>query len=106
MPTPDNYDVEPLPIPNTSRDIEELSTYVQDINTFLNKINGIEGRSLHQFVNDVDRDGSILEGISDTSSDITKLAELAASLTQTLHSYMTGVNKRRRELAAINNTPR
>ena len=105
MPLPDDYDVEPLPVPDIGKDINELNTYIADIKTFLDKINGINGRSLHQFVNDVDRVGSVIQNISDTSSDITKLAELAASLTQTLQSYVTGANKRHRELA-IANTPR
>lgn len=101
-PEPSNYDVEPLPVPKASNDVEELNKYIFVLNTFLNKLNGIDSRSLQQFVNDVDKPGGVLQGISDTASDITKLAEITASLTQTLHSYVTSANKRRRELALAN----
>jgi len=98
-PSPDGYEVEPLPLPKPNNDVETLNSYIADLNDFLNTLNGIGGRSLQQFVNDVDKQNSLLEGISDTSSDITKLAESTASLVQTLQAYVTGVNKRKRELA-------
>jgi hypothetical protein len=104
IPTPDSYDVEPLPVPKANNDAQLLNEYIDDIKVFLNTLNGIEGRSLQQFVNDIDKKNSLFEGISETSKDITRLAESAAALVQILHSYVSGVNKRKRELTVMANS--
>jgi hypothetical protein len=103
-PVPDSYEVDPLPLPVANNDAQDLNKYIDDIKQFLSKLNGIEGRSLQQFVNDIDKKNSLFEGISETSRDITKLAETTAALVQTLHSYVSGMNKRKRELAIVANS--
>ena len=97
-PIPDNYTVEPLPPMKVSDDTRQLNTYIDKFKEFLNTLNGIEQQSLQSFVNDIDKGNSLLQGISKTSGDITRLAENTAALIQTLQSFISSANKRKREL--------
>lgn len=101
-PTPDRYDVEPMPIPkNTSNSVSDLQGYVDKLQEFLKVLNGTDGDSLQRFVISAERQNSLLQGIADdTSDDITKLAGQLAGLVQTLNGFVNMAERRKRELAA------
>lgn len=100
-PTPDKYDVEPMPIPkNTSNSVNDLQGYVDKLQEFLKVLNGTSGDSLQKFVISAERQNSLLQGIADdTADDITKLAGQLATLVQTLNGFVNMAERRKRELA-------
>ena len=101
IPTPDKYDVEPMPIPkNTSNSVTDLEGYVDKLQEFLKVLNGTSGDSLQKFVISAERQNSLLQGIADdTADDITKLAGQLATLVQTLNGFVNMAERRKRELA-------
>ena len=101
-PTPDRYDVEPMPIPkNTSNSASDLQGYIDKLQEFLKVLNGTDGDSLQRFVISAERQNSLLQGIADdTSDDITKLAGQLAGLVQTLNGFVNMAERRKREIAA------
>jgi hypothetical protein len=59
------------------------------------------GTSLQQIVTDLDRPGSLYQGISrETSSDIIKLAKQARDLAEILKGFAINSAKRQRDIAA------
>ena len=100
-PTPDKYEVEPMPIPkNTSNSVNDLQGYVDKLQEFLKVLNGTSGDSLQKFVISAERQNSLLQGIADdTADDITKLAGQLATLVQTLNGFVNMAERRKRELA-------
>ena len=101
VPVPDNYDVEPAPISSPTGDSGSVKEFISKIESFAEELNGVDGNSLQQIVNDLDRPGSLFQGISrETSSDIIKLAEQAVRLSEILKGFIISSAKRQRDIAA------
>lgn len=101
IPTPDNYDVEPAPVAQPVGDAGSIKNYIAKLDEFADTLNGVDTGSLQQMVTDMDRAGSLFQGISrETSSDIIKLAEQARQLSEILKGFIINSAKRQRDLAA------
>ena len=101
VPTPDNYDVEPAPMAQPAGDAGSIKNYIMKLEEFADSLNGVDTGSLQQMVTDMDRAGSLFQGISrETSSDIIKLAEQTRQLSEILKGFIINSAKRQRDLAA------
>lgn len=100
-PVPDNYDVEPAPVAQVAGDAGSIKNYIMKLDEFADSLNGVDSGSLQQMVTDMDRAGSLFQGISrETSSDIIKLAEQARQLAEILKGFVINSAKRQRDIAA------
>jgi hypothetical protein len=100
-PVPDNYDVEPAPVAQPTGDASSIKNYIMKLDEFADSLNGVDTGSLQQMVTDMDRAGSLFQGISrETSSDIIKLAEQARQLAEILKGFVINSAKRQRDIAA------
>jgi hypothetical protein len=71
------------------------------LDEFADSLNGVDSGSLQQMVTDMDRAGSLFQGISrETSSDIIKLAEQTRQLAEILKGFIINSAKRQRDIAA------
>ena len=101
IPMPDNYDVEPAPVAPIAGDAGSIKNYIMKLEEFADSLNGVDSGSLQQMVTDMDRAGSLFQGISrETSSDIIKLAEQTRQLSEILKGFIINSAKRQRDLAA------
>jgi hypothetical protein len=101
VPTPDNYDVEPAPVGASSGDAGSIKEQIRKLDDFAEALNGVEGSSLQQLVNDMDRPGSLFQGISrETSSEIIRIAGQVAELSEILKGFVINSAKRSRDIAA------
>jgi hypothetical protein len=101
IPVPDNYDVEPAPVAQPAGDAGSIKNYIMKLEEFADSLNGVDTGSLQQMVTDMDRAGSLFQGISrETSSDIIKLAEQTRQLSEILKGFIINSAKRQRDLAA------
>jgi hypothetical protein len=101
VPVPDNYDVEPAPMAQPAGDAGSIKNYIMKLEEFADSLNGVDTGSLQQMVTDMDRAGSLFQGISrETSSDIIKLAEQTRQLSEILKGFIINSAKRQRDLAA------
>jgi len=101
IPMPDNYDVEPAPVAQPAGDAGSIKNYIIKLEEFADSLNGVDSGSLQQMVTDMDRAGSLFQGISrETSSDIIKLAEQTRQLSEILKGFIINSAKRQRDLAA------
>jgi len=101
VPVPDNYDVEPVPVAQPAGDAGSIKNYIMKLEEFADSLNGVDSGSLQQMVTDMDRAGSLFQGISrETSSDIIKLAEQTRQLSEILKGFIINSAKRQRDLAA------
>jgi hypothetical protein len=100
-PVPDNYDVEPAPVAQPAGDAGSIKNYIMKLDEFADSLNGVDSGSLQQMVTDMDRAGSLFQGISrETSSDIIKLAEQTRQLAEILKGFIINSAKRQRDIAA------
>jgi hypothetical protein len=101
IPMPDSYDVEPTPVAAIAGDAGSVKTFISKLDEFADTLNGVDTGSLQQMVTDMDRPGSLFQGISrETSSDIIKLAEQTRQLSEILKGFIINSAKRQRDLAA------
>jgi len=101
VPTPDNYNVEPAPVGASSGDAGSIKEQIRKLDDFAEALNGVEGSSLQQLVNDMDRPGSLFQGISrETSSEIIRIAGQVAELSEILKGFVINSAKRSRDIAA------
>jgi len=101
VPVPDNYDVEPAPVAQPTGDAGSVSNYITKLDDFADALNGVDTSSLQQMVTDMDRPGSLFQGISrETSSDIIKLAKQSRDLSEILKGFIINSAKRQRDIAA------
>jgi hypothetical protein len=101
VPMPDNYNVDPAPIQQPAGDAGSVKNYIMKLEEFADSLNGMDSGSLQQMVTDMDRAGSLFQGISrETSSDIIKLAEQTRQLSEILKGFIINSAKRQRDLAA------
>ena len=100
-PIPDNYDVEPMPIPkNTGNAVPDLENYISKLEEFLLVLNGTKEDSLQRFVVSAEGQSSLLKGIADETTDtIVDIAGKLATLVQTLNGFVTNVERRKREIS-------
>jgi hypothetical protein len=100
-PVPDNYNVEPAPVAQPAGDAGSIKNYIMKLDEFADSLNGVDSGSLQQMVTDMDRVGSLFQGISrETSSDIIKLAEQARQLAEILKGFVINSAKRQRDIAS------
>ena len=101
IPVPDNYDVEPAPVSAPGGDAGSIKNYIMKLDEFADSLNGVDSNSFQQMVTDMDRAGSLFQGISrETSSDIIKLAEQTRQLAEILKGFIINSAERQRDLAA------
>jgi len=101
VPMPDNYDVEPVPVSQPVGDAGSIKNFIMKLDEFADTLNGVDTGSLQQMVTDMDRAGSLFQGISrETSSDIIKLAEQSRQLSEILKGFIINSAKRQRDIAA------
>lgn len=101
IPMPDNYDVEPSPVSGIAGDAGSIKEFITKLDDFADSLNSVDSGSLQQMVTDMDRAGSLFQGISrETSSDIIKLAEQTRQLAEILKGFIINSAKRQRDLAA------
>jgi hypothetical protein len=101
VPVPDNYDVEPVPVQQPVGDAGSVKNYIIKLDEFADNLNGVDSGSLQQMVTDMDRNGSLFQGISrETSTKIIKLAEQARELSEVLKGFIINSAKRQRDIAA------
>jgi len=101
VPMPDAYDVEPAPIATPSGDAGVFRDAITTLDEFADKLNGVDTNSLQQTVTEMDRPGSLFQGISrETSSDIIKIAEQTRQLSEILKGFIINSAKRQRDIAA------
>ena len=101
VPMPDNYDVEPAPVSVPGGDAGSIKNYIVKLEEFADSLNGVDINSLQQMVTDMDRVGSLFQGISrETSSDIIKLAEQTRQLSEILKGFIINSAKRQRDIAS------
>jgi len=99
--TPSNYDVEPGPVGGSNGDAGSIKEQIRKLDDFAEALNGVEGNSLQQLVNDMDRPGSLFQGISrETSSEIIRIAGQVAELSEILKGFVINSAKRSRDIAA------
>jgi hypothetical protein len=102
--TPDNYDVEPNPVVTPAGNAESLKTFITKIEEFADSLNSVENDSLQKLVNDLDRQGSLFQGISrETSKDIIRIAEQLTGLSEIIKGFVINSAKRSRDIAASTN---
>ena len=101
VPMPDNYGVEPAPLAQPVGDVGSVKNFIVKLEDFADSLNGVDTGSLQQMVTDMDRAGSLFQGISrETSTDIIKLAEQTRQLSEILKGFIINSAKRQRDLAA------
>jgi hypothetical protein len=99
-PMPDAYDVEPSPVVTPAGDAGTLKTHISKIEEFADYLNGVDNGSLQQLVNDIDRPGSLFQGISrETSKDIIRVAEQLSGLSEIIKGFVINSAKRSRDIA-------
>jgi len=100
-PVPDNYNVEPAPVGSPGGDAGSLKEQIRKLDDFAEALNGVEGGSLQQLVNDMDRPGSLFQGISrETSPEIIRIAGQVAELSEIIKGFVINSAKRSRDIAA------
>jgi hypothetical protein len=100
IPVPDSYDVEPAPVVTPTGDAGTLKTHITKIEEFADYLNGVDSGSLQQLVNDIDRPGSLFQGISrETSKDIIRIAEQLSGLSEIIKGFVINSAKRSRDIA-------
>jgi hypothetical protein len=98
---PNNYEVEPSPVAQTANNGSQIREYVTKLEDFADSLNGVDSDSLQKIVSDIDRPGSLFQGISrETSSDIIKLAEQTVRLSEILKGFIINSAKRQRDIAS------
>ena len=101
VPMPDNFDVDPAPVASPAGDAGTVKNHVMKLDQFADELNGIDTGSLQQMVTDLDKQGSLFQGISrETSSKIIKLAEQARELSEIFKGFIINSAKRQRDIAA------
>lgn len=100
VPEPDNYGVEPLPVIKPVSDNGNLAKYKKVLVDFANSMQNTESECLQKLVNDIDRQGSLFQGISrETSSRVIKIASDAKELATILEGFILNAPKRQRDIA-------
>jgi hypothetical protein len=101
VPTPDNYDVEPNPVGSPGGDASSLKAQISKLDEFADALNGVDSESLQKLVNDMDRPGSLFQGISrETSPEIIRIASQVAELSEIIKGFVINSAKRSRDIAA------
>jgi len=101
VPTPDNYNVEPAPVSTPTGDAGTLKTHIVKLGEFADYLNGVDSDSLQKIVTDLDRNGSLFQGISrETSREIIRIAEQITGLSEILKGFVINSVKRSRDIAA------
>jgi hypothetical protein len=100
-PVPDNYNVEPAPVGSPAGDAGSLKEQIRKLDDFAEALNGVDSGSLQQLVNDMDRPGSLFQGISrETSPEIIRIAGQVAELSEIIKGFVINSAKRSRDIAA------
>jgi len=98
---PDDYNINPNDVRKIGRmNVAEARKWIKILNDFADLINDMDNKdSLNNFLNRVDREGSAFRGIVRSQGKrITRIAEEAAAMSQVLESYVSGYDKKEREL--------
>ena len=100
VPVPDNYDVKPLPITKPISDNGELSKYIKVLVEFAKSMQNTDSDCLQKVVNDIDRNGSLFQGVSrEISTRVIKIASDAKDIATILEGFILNAPKRQRDIA-------
>ena len=81
---------------------KKLTTIISKIDEFVDFLNNESTDSVNKFVNEVDKEGSILKGISSETGKISTVAENLAALGEAFRTYiLTGTRKEKEKQRAM-----
>lgn len=81
--------------PQSSVSTGTLGDYINELETFANKLNGTESNSLQSLVSQLDRPGTPFDGISArTRPEIVRVAETLRSISENLKSFIINAAKK------------
>jgi len=85
--------------------VEKAKEWISRIDDFSNWLNSTDGKSLSKQFNDLDRDGSVFQGISKASQTLIRISENLAALTKTIEGYVVQAPKKQREMQQQDKRP-
>lgn len=98
---PEDFDVEPENLGIQTGVVKKLNEYItkiEEFSAFLNDPN--KSDSLNKYINEVDKEGSVLKGISRETSKVTTVAENLASLAEAFRGQLLVAMRKYREKQA------
>lgn len=81
--------------------VDVAKQWIKKLDEFAEHLNGVDlenGLSLNGFFNEIDRQGSIFNGISKQSNQVVKIAEAIKTLSETLKGYIINSKTKARQL--------
>jgi len=99
---PEEFDVKPVDIGIQSGTVNKIKEFITKIEEFSKFLNDEAGDSVNKFINEADKEGSIVKGISSESSKVTTVAETLAGLAEAFKGkLLVSLRKHRENQAAI-----
>ena len=99
---PEDFDVKPVDIGVQSGIVNKIKEFITKIEDFSKFLNDEVGDSVNKFINEVDKEGSIVKGIASESSKVTTVAENLAGLAEAFKGkLLVGLRKHRENQASI-----
>lgn len=101
--TPDDFNTDTSGLANPRQKyMKRIEEIIQRFEEFARYLNSEDEDSVNQFLNAVDKDGSIFAGMSRETGKVTTVAESLAALSESFRGYMlTGQRKLRDQEAAL-----
>jgi hypothetical protein len=97
---PKEFDVKPVDIGIQSGVVKKITDFIQKIEEFSKFLNSENTESINKYINEIDKEGSILKGISRESSKVTTVAENLASLAEAFRGQLLVAMRKHREKEA------
>lgn len=99
---PEDFDVEPKTVESQTGPVKKIMEFITKMEEFKSFLNDEQGDSVNKFINEIDKEGSILQGISSESNKVTTVAENVASLIEAFNgAVLKGLRKEREKQAAM-----
>lgn len=97
---PSEFDVAPVELGIQSNTVKKVTEFIKKIEEFSTFLNSETGESINKFINEVDKEGSVLQGISRESGKVTTVAENLASLAEAFRGQLMVAMRKHREKEA------
>jgi len=98
--SPDDYGVEPAPVPQSFGDNGGLANYISKLQEFAKEMQNTESDCLQKLIGEIDRPGSLFMGISrELSSRIIKISSDAKEIATILEGFILNAPKRQRDIS-------
>lgn len=95
-----DFSVEPVDIGVQSGVVKKITEFITKIEEFSKFLNSENTDSINKYINEIDKEGSILKGISRESSKVTTVAENLASLAEAFRGQLLVAMRKHREKQA------